>query len=314
VSIDLDFDAGQQALAQAVSQFCRDHWTEEDARAPGPGFSRARWRALADLGVLAAGAPGEESGALEICAVVEALGHAAFPGPLVASYLAQQVLPADEAARIAAGEAVVCVGTPPLLAWAEQADCFLECDAGRLYRAQPAAAVKPVAGFGGEAWGRVGLVRGDALPESTRGLALGEIVRAAYLAAAGGRLIADATEHARSRRQFGHPIGEFQAVAHPLAQAHMRLEAARTLARAAACAFDGAPPAEAASRAGLAGLSATGAALDAVHVGHQIFGALGITLEGPAFPLSRRIRSLAGQGPGADRAREELCSELGWAG
>ena len=312
MSIDLDFDAGQQALADAVSQFCRDHWTDADARAPGPGFSAERWRALAQLGVLGAGAPTEESGALEVCAIAEALGRAAFPGPLVASYLAQQVLPPDEAAGVASGEILVCVGTPPLIPWADHAQCFLEWDAGQLYRAEPEGQVIPEPGFGGESWGRVRFMRGEALPEAARGLALGEIVRAAYLAAAGARLVADAAEHARTRQQFARPIGDFQAVAHPLAQAHMRLEAALGLTRAAAWAFDDGAVAEAGRRAATAGLSASGAALDAVHAGHQVFGAVGITLEGPIFPMTRRIRALAGQGLATERAREALCGEYGW--
>ena len=312
MSIDLDFDAAQQALADAVSQFCRDHWTEADARAPGPGFNADIWRSLAGLGVLAAGAPDEESGALEVCAIAEALGRAAFPGPLAASYLAQQILPPDEAARVASGETVVCVGAPPLIPWADHAQCFLECDEGQLYRAELEGEVIPEPGFGGEAWGRVRLVRGEALPDAARGLALGEIVRAAYLAAAGARLVADAAEHARTRKQFARPIGEFQAVAHPLAQAHMRLEAARSLARAAAWVFDAGAVADSGRRAATAGLSASAAALDAVHVSHQVFGAVGITLEGPAFPLSRRIRSWAGQGLATERAREALCGEYGW--
>ena len=52
---------------------------------------------------------------------------------------------------------------------------------------------------------------------------------------------------------------------------------------------------------------------DAVHVGHQVFGAVGITLEGPAFPLSRRIRQLASSPPGADTARSVLLADLGLA-
>ena len=311
MSLDLDFDPGQQALGDAVRQFCADHWSDADARAPGSGFSRERWRGLADLGVLGAGAPGEESGALEVCAVMEALGHAVFPGPLAASYLAQQVLPGDEGAGVAAGETVVAVGSPPLVPWAVEADLFLELEEDTLFRAQAAAGVQAEDSPGGEAWGRVELQRGERLPGAAQGLALGEIARAAYLTAAGRRLLGDAAEHALRRRQFGRPIGEFQAVAHPLADAHMRLEAARALTRAAACAFDKGEPRAFRHRAASARLSSTRAALDAVHVGHQVFGAVGITLEGPAHPISRRIRSLAVQSPGPEWARENLCMELG---
>ena len=71
-----------------------------------------------------------------------------------------------------------------------------------------------------------------------------------------------AARYAAERMQFGRPIGEFQAAAHPLADAAMRLDAACTLARAAACAFDADPDSEATrAAAGAARLSARGAGL-----------------------------------------------------
>ena len=301
MSIDLDFDSGQQALGDAVEGFCAQSWTTADARKAGaesePAFPRAMWRELAEMGVLAAGAPGGEGGALEVCAVMEALGKAIFPGPLAATYLAQQVLPRPEAQRVGTGECLVSLGAPPLLPWATEADLFLEHAEGSLHRGEPKSPVRPQASLGGEAWGRVELHRGPALPDAERGLALGAIARAAYLAAAGDRLIEDAAAYASSRQQFGRTLGEFQAVAHPLADAHMRLAAARTLTRAAACGFESGTPGELRPRAALAQFSATRAALEAVHAGHQVFGAVGITRDGPAFYISRRIRSLASQIP-----------------
>jgi alkylation response protein AidB-like acyl-CoA dehydrogenase len=110
-----------------------------------------------------------------------------------------------------------------------------------------------------------------------------------------------AAEHARTRKQFGRAIGEFQAVAHPLAAAWIRISAAEMLARAAAHdADEGAPDAPALAAA--AWLSARKAALAAALRAHQTFGAVGITLEGPVFSLTRRIRtwaSLALDVPGA---------------
>ena len=63
-------------------------------------------------------------------------------------------------------------------------------------------------------------------------------------------------------------------------------------------------------RAAAARLSARRAALEAAHVCHQLFGALGIVLEGPVFHVSRRIRQLASQAPGEGPAREALLSGL----
>src|SRR5262249_48324119 len=67
---------------------------------------------------------------------------------------------------------------------------------------------------------------------------LSELALGAYLAAAGRRLVEDAAAHARTRRQFGRPIADFQAVAHPLADAAIQLDAAATLSRVAADRWD----------------------------------------------------------------------------
>lgn len=317
MSIDLDFDSGQQALAEAVGRFCAARWSDSDARQAGaedePQLSRALWSELAELGVLAAGAPGGEGGALEVCAAMEALGHAVFPGPLVASFLAQQVLPEDEARCVGAGDCLVALGKPPLLPWAADADLFLECAEGQIFRAEPRGPVIPQASLGGEAWGRLELVRGPALPGGQRALALGVIAGAAYLVAAANRLIEDAAAYATRRQQFGRTIGEFQAVAHPLADASMGLAAARLLTRAAACAFETDSPGSLQRRTAIARHSAHRAALDAVQTGHQVFGAVGITLEGPAFFITRRIRGLAAQLPRTPDSGDLLGAILGGA-
>ena len=89
----------------------------------------------------------------------------------------------------------------------------------------------------------------------------------------------------------------------------MRLDAAATLARIAAHAWDE-NAADLRARAAAARLSATRAALDAAHTAHQLFGAQGITLEGPVFHVSRRIRQLASQPPPPDAARDALLAQL----
>ena len=96
----------------------------------------------------------------------------------------------------------------------------------------------------------------------------------------------------------------------PLAEAQLRLTAAETLARAAACGFD-AGSSRAGAQASVARLSARRAALGAAFTAHQVFGAIGITTDGPAFHVSRRIQQLATQPPGDGRAYESALAELG---
>jgi hypothetical protein len=45
-------------------------------------------------------------------------------------------------------------------------------------------------------------------------------------------------------------------------------------------------------------------------VTHQVFGAIGITLEGPAFHRSRRILQLAASPPGDDASRAVVLAGL----
>jgi alkylation response protein AidB-like acyl-CoA dehydrogenase len=120
--------------------------------------------------------------------------------------------------------------------------------------------------------------------------------------------VEDAAEHARTRKQFGRAIGEFQAVAHPLADAAIALDGAAVLARSAAWRIDarGGHAAETSAWAAAARLSAVRAALGAVHTCHQAFGAVGITVEGPAFHVSRRIRQVASLPPSERRARPAI--------
>jgi alkylation response protein AidB-like acyl-CoA dehydrogenase len=299
----LELDAERAAVRDAVAAWCRD--------AGAGAFDAERWRELAGLGVLAAGADGE-SGARELVASCEALGAAAAAGPLVESFVAVRLLPEAERAAVAAGEAIASVGEPPLLPFAPLAQLFVALDGERAFLARPRWPVAPLDTLAGDPWGRVELERERELAGAREALTAGRLGCAALLAAAGRRAIEEAAAHARTRRQFGRAIGEFQAVAHPLAACWIRISAAEMLARAAAHDADQRDP-EAATLAAAAWLSARGAALDAAARAHQTFGAVGITLEGPIFGLTRRIRQWASLALGAEPARASVAAAAGLA-
>ena len=190
------------------------------------------------------------------------------------------------------------------------AGIFIEVADGHAWRCTPQGEVAPLETLGGEPWGRVAVERELDLGPVDRALSIYELSLAAYLAAAATQLVEVTADHVRSRKQFGKALGEFQAVAHPLADCSMALAAASGLARAAGFHFDsGAERARAAAAA--ARLSACRAAVEAAAVCHQLFGALGITLEGPVFHISRRIRQLASQPPDDTSARAEVIRGFG---
>jgi alkylation response protein AidB-like acyl-CoA dehydrogenase len=306
VSLDLAFDDAQQSIRDAVAQFCRERCSDEVVKASAGEFPAALWRELAELGVLALVTPEGEGRAVELVAAVEALGAAVFPGPLAGTFFATQLLPEAERRDIASGDVVVSVGVPPLMPFATVAGLFIEVDEqGRAWRGRVKGEIRSVETLGGEPWGRLELERDSELSEAHLAFDLHDIVVAAYLAAAAHRLVDATAEHVRTRKQFGRALGEFQAVAHPLANCAMAVETAAALARSAAYHFDGADS-DTAVRCGAARVSARRAAVHTVHVAHQLFGAVGITLEGEVFHVSRRIRQLASQAPDEQRARANL--------
>ncbi|OBI15866.1 MULTISPECIES: acyl-CoA dehydrogenase family protein [unclassified Mycobacterium] len=90
-----------------------------------------------------------------------------------------------------------------------------------------------------------------------------------------------AVEHAKTRRQFGTPIGAFQAIKHALADNYVGLERARSLTYAAAARLAGptASPTAAWTGAALAKAAAGEAAVNCARTAVQVHGALGQTWE-----------------------------------
>lgn len=302
-------------MAAAVAQFCSDRYDPLQAVSPRAPFSDGLWRELAALDVFALATPLGGAGAIEVAALMESLGRAAFPGPLAGTFLAMRLLPEPARLRVARGDDLVCVGMPPLLPFAPIASHFIELAQERAWLARPRGAIAPVETLAGEPWGRLTLDREQELTGVASAVAFSEIAAAAYLAAAGQKLVEEAADHARTRRQFERTIGEFQAVAHPLADCAIRLAAARGLARAAAARFDAAGSEGACRQATIdaaaARLSAAAASLATAQVCTQVFGAMGVLREGPIFHVVRQIRQLASSVPGGDGARERIGESLG---
>ena len=89
-----------------------------------------------------------------------ALGAAVFPGPLVATFFATQVLDGELRQAIAQGQAVVSLGHPPLMPWAPVAGIFLEIAGERVFEARVAGELERVEmlGPGGLAWALPGVL------------------------------------------------------------------------------------------------------------------------------------------------------------
>jgi alkylation response protein AidB-like acyl-CoA dehydrogenase len=109
------------------------------------------------------------------------------------------------------------------------------------------------------------------------------------------RVLEIATAYARTREQFGRPIGSFQAIKHKCADMLVDLEWARSASQAALQALDGSDDANAAGesnwRASMAKAVCSEALRDAVSANVQIHGGIGFTWEDPAHLYFRRART-----------------------
>ncbi|MFE0647405.1 acyl-CoA dehydrogenase [Streptomyces sp. NPDC059534] len=129
---------------------------------------------------------------------------------------------------------------------------------------------------------------------------LAAVLFAADACGTAARAVETAAEHARTREQFGRPIGQFQGVKHLCADMLVRLEQARALtwdAARAAAGHDEALPLTAALAAATALDAAYTCAKDCI----QILGGTGFTWEHDAHLLLRRAlvaRQLLGTGDG----------------
>ena len=117
----------------------------------------------------------------------------------------------------------------------------------------------------------------DVAPLDDDVLAAARTRQAAYLAGIASGAHAEAVRQAERRKQFGEPLLSFQTIAFRLAEARVRIEALRSLVRAAARLADAGEGAS--TRAGEALGLAAETALDVVRTSLQICGARGLTAE-----------------------------------
>jgi alkylation response protein AidB-like acyl-CoA dehydrogenase len=133
-------------------------------------------------------------------------------------------------------------------------------------------------------------VAGDAAGAEllARTTTIGALMAAAEAVGAGGRLLDDACAYAAERRQFGRPIGSFQALRHLLAGMYVRQASSWSSVLYAAAALDE-DAGEAARTASIAKAYVSRAAREVAHGAIQVFGGIAITDEHPAHRFLRRI-------------------------
>jgi alkylation response protein AidB-like acyl-CoA dehydrogenase len=224
--MDFAFTPEQEELRGQARAFLAEH-------------PEAGWSEIADLGWTGVSIPEEQGGAgltfLEEAILFEEMGRALFHGPYFSTFaLALPALPEDLQAQVAAGEASWTLALGPLVPDLDTAgriaivggDGIYELEGGERETLQTTDESRPLGAVRGGDPGRR-LAEASVL-ETIRSRALAALAIEACGVAR--RALEYAIEHATVREQFGRPIGVYQAVAHPLADAYTRLELSRSLA------------------------------------------------------------------------------------
>ncbi|ORI26127.1 acyl-CoA dehydrogenase [Rhodococcus sp. 1168] len=293
----------------------------------------AFWSSLAALGVLGLHLKEEDGGAGcglgETAVVAEELGRALVPGPFLSTVLLSAVL--DEAGRseelvaLADGSRIgaislhpgslrvtsesnqsVLVGASDFVVSGQIGDLFLlaalDAENHTVFVVVPRERLEITAVESYDLVRRnatatarsISLAPGDILSiDAQRVLDLAAILFSAEASGVADWAVRTAGDYARTRKQFGRIIGQFQGVKHRIARMLIRSEQARVCVWDAARAADaGAPSAEVSLAAAVAGATALDAAFSLTKDCIQILGGIGYTWEHDAHLYLRRAQTL----------------------
>lgn len=300
----------QKALRTGVRELLARRFGREALRAAvrTPELDRALWRELGAAGFFALRVPEADGGVglglPEAVLVFEEAGRVLLPGPLVATHLAAGTVPGA-----AAGEAVVTAVDGGLVEWLAEADVVRGDAAGAvpltsvdpltpLHRVPAATGPDTPADRALGAARRVPVVVSVPVPDP-----LAVLLTAAEQLGTATRACELAVEHARTREQFGRPIGAFQAVKHLCAQLLVRAEVARAAVYAAAVTAD---PVDIAAARLLADEAAVRGARDCL----QVHGGMGFTWESEVHLHLKRAWVRARRAGGGTEGAELLAADL----
>ncbi|GGG46155.1 acyl-CoA dehydrogenase [Caldovatus sediminis] len=302
-------------LAEQVGRLLAERSGAATLRAVERGeWPAALWEALEGLGLPLLLVPEAMGGAglgwRAAGPVFQALGRHGAPAPMGETILAAALL---AAAGIAPppGPLSLTANGGERVPWGRHVRHVACCD-GETVALCDAAGVTwaPGANLAGEPRDSAppgGVVRSAApVPERFGGEAAAAalaLLRACQMAGALAAALDLAVEHAGTRRQFGRPIGRFQAVQQQLAVLAGEAAAAQVAADRACRAADRHGLAGAAFEIGCAKVVAGEAAGAGAAIAHQVLGAIGFTEEHPLHHLTRRLWSW----------REEAGTERFWA-
>lgn len=290
------FTDDQQAFADGLADLLAGECPPAVVRAAwedGTGHAPDLWNRLADLGLFSLLVSetngGMGAGMVDAVLLIERLGAAAVPGPVVEHLVAAPLLGAtDHAAGALEGTTIVTAAPTPQGPIPHAAVADVIVTEGALVTGGIATGVPSL--DGGRQLATVDGGTTTALPTGNLADRMALAV-AAQLVGVASAMVGLAADYARDRHQFGKPIGTFQAVKHHLADALGAVEFARAPVAQAAWSLDAALPTAPADVSVARVLAATGAE-QAARSALQVHGAIGYTWECDLHLWMKKVWSL----------------------
>ena len=315
--MDFDLTDDQKEIKRVAKELlaARSSFAKVREAAEAGKYDDALWQELRELGwpgiAVAEEHGGQGLGAVELAVLLEELGYACAATPYLSTAAAAAVIQSagtpEQQARwlpeLASGESTAAIGTADLLADGVGAAVAVVIDGSDAYLIEAPQA---------EALTTIDSTRRFATIEATDGEALGAHATARIHAAIAAEVVGISQralemtlEYVKERKQFGVPVGSFQAVSHRCAQMLLHTESARSTAYYAAWAAD-ADPDRLAEGSALAAAAAADGGREVTASAIQAHGGIGFTWEADVHWLYKRAQLDTAMLGGARRHREAL--------
>jgi alkylation response protein AidB-like acyl-CoA dehydrogenase len=335
--MDFGFSDDQREIQRTARELLAERAKPERVRehAEAGGTDKALWGELSELGwpgiAISEQYGGQGLGQIELSILCEELGRVLAPVPFLGSVMAATVIEQDGSAEqrerwlggLASGETTGALGsavdgTAELVIGGTEANVFvlIEPDgSGRLLSntdavVTPLATIDPTRSAARVEFDPTHPGAGEALGEGVcAGLGRALVSVSSELVGVCERALEMTVAYVKDRRQFGVPVGSFQAVSHRCAQMLLDTEKARATAASAAWTAD-ADPERLAEAAAMAKAAASDAGREVTAAAIQMHGGIGFTWEADVHWLYKRAQLDAALLGGAKRHRARLAEIL----
>jgi alkylation response protein AidB-like acyl-CoA dehydrogenase len=314
--MDFDLTEDQREIKNVAHELlgARSPMAKVREAAESATYDPELWREIVELGWPGIAVDerygGQELGAVELAALLEELGYACAATRFLSTAVVAAVIQATgtDAQRerwlpgLVSGELSAGLGPAELVADGEDADVVvvLDGDEARLI-AEPQA--EPLVTI--DSTRRFARVSGDGEPLGAGAAARIYAAVSAEVVGVCQRGLEMTLEYVKDRKQFGVPVGSFQAVAHRCAQMLFSTESARSTAYFAAWAAD-ADPDRLPEAAALAAAAAATGGREVASSAIQAHGGIGFTWEADVHWLFKRAQLDTALLGGAGRHRAAL--------